>query len=173
MMKNWLLITVFIGFAFNAQPVKAGSTVTDVEIIDFGVLSAQVDRAIKDQTLVQGAHHTMRASRVLKKTTHISAEKGLKFGIKYLVKGYPIGNRAKIDFVVLYPEPGLTNPDTGKTDRQGMVSMVKVIGRITTTGYLFKQKWEMVPGKWIFQIWHNGRKLSEKIFMVETPPPSG
>ncbi len=172
MIKDWLLVALFIGLALNTQPVMADATVTDVEIIDYGILSAQVDRTIKDQTLVQGAHRTMKASRLLKRTTEISAQKGLKFGIKYLIKGYPIGNRVKIDFVVLYPEPGLTNPGTGVTDRQDMVSFVKRIGKITATGYLFNQKWEMVPGQWTFQIWHNGRKLAEKDFMVDISSPS-
>jgi hypothetical protein len=173
MIKNWLIVTLFIGFALNSQPVKGGSTVTDAEIIDYGILSAQVDKTINDQSLVQGVHYTMKASRLLERTTEIFAEKGLKFGIKYLIKGYPIGSRVKLDFVVLYPEPGLTNPVSGKTDHQSMVSMVKKIGKITTSGYLFKQKWEMVPGQWTFQIWHDGRKLAEKNFIVDISLPPG
>ena len=172
-MKNWFFVTLFIGLALHTPPVSAGSTVTDVEIIDYGILSAQLDKTIKDQTLVQGAHRTMTASRVLKRTTDIPAAKGLKFGIRYLIKGYPIGSRIKIDFIVHYPAPGLTNPGTGKTARQSVVSMVKKIGRITTTGYLFNQQWEMVPGQWTFQIWHDARKLAEKQFQVAVSSPSG
>jgi len=173
MIKNWFLVVLIIGLALGAQPVMAGSTVTDVEIIDFGVLSAQLDRTIEDQTLVQGAHHTMKSSRILKSTTDISAKKGLKFGIRYIIKGFPIGSPVKISFVVLYPEPGLTNPGTGKTELQGMVTMVKKIGKITATGYLFNQDWEMVPGQWTFQIWHDGRKLAEKSFSVNASSPPG
>jgi len=173
MIKNWFFVALIIGFALGARTVMAGSTVTDVEIIDFGILSAQLDRTIEDKTLVQGAHHTIKSGRVLKSTTDISAKKGLKFGIRYIIKGFPIGSPVKISFVVLYPEPGLTNPVTGKTERQGMVSMVKKIGKVTTTGYLFNQDWEMVPGQWTFQIWHAGRKLAEKSFLVNASSPSG
>jgi hypothetical protein len=115
----------------------------------------------------------MTAGKLKKRTTDIPAEKGLKFGITYLIKGYPIGTPVKIDFAVHYPPPGLTNPKTGKTDTQSMVSLVKKIGRLTATGYLFNQKWEMKPGKWTFQIWIDGKKMAEKVFMVYIPPPSG
>ena len=169
-MKKWFLISLFVAIALNIQPALAGMTVTDVEIIDYGIMSAKVAKTIKDQTLVQGAHHSMLAGKFKKRTTEIPAQKGLKFGITYLIKGYPIGSKVKVDFTVLYPQPGLTNPATGKTDNQSMLQLVKKIGRITATGYVFNQKWEMVPGKWTFQIWIEGRLLAEKNFNVYLPP---
>lgn len=168
-MKSWGVRFFIIAVMLTATAGMAGADVTDIEIVDYGILAAQVAKTTKDQTLVQGAHHTMTAGRLLKRTTDIPARKGLKFGFTYLIKGYPIGNPVKIDFVVLYPEPGLTNPGTGTTDTQSMVSLVKKIGKLTATGYLFNQTWEMVPGKWTFQIWIDGRKLAEKQFTVSLP----
>ena len=43
----------------------------------------------------------------------------------------------------------------------------KTIGETVYLGYGFEHAWEIVPGTWTYQIWHDGRKLAERSFTVE------
>jgi hypothetical protein len=36
----------------------------------------------------------------------------------------------------------------------------------SATSYLFEEKWELVPGKFKFEVWHGDEKICEQSFMV-------
>jgi hypothetical protein len=62
----------------------------------------------------------------------------------------------------------------GRPDRGGLGRPVQIqgrqeggeIGRVFYESYHFDHDWEMVPGAWSFEIWYDGRKLTEQKLTV-------
>lgn len=74
-------------------------------------------------------------------------------------------------FLFTAPSRAATKP---QVDRIGMVSAGQIqgrqeggeIGRVFYESYHFDHDWEMVPGAWSFEIWYDGRKLTEQKLTV-------
>jgi hypothetical protein len=107
--------------------------------------------------------------KLIKKTNEIPAEMGVRFGMRYIVRGAPIGEKVKIKNVTILPSSGLKDPRTGKVRYKNQYTSIIVIGKRSYREYLFEEEWEAVPGKWTFQLWHADQKLAEKTFTVYKP----
>jgi Domain of unknown function (DUF3859) len=66
--------------------------------------------------------------------------------------------------------PVLKRPvDNKEFSVQEVVIKDKIIGDNTYNDYGFGEKWQMVPGEWRLQLFHNGKKLAEKSFYIYKP----
>ena len=41
------------------------------------------------------------------------------------------------------------------------------VGCLGFSGFMFEEDWEIEEGEWIFELWFNDKKLTEKKFIVE------
>ena len=102
--------------------------------------------------------------------TKIPALPGTRFGIRYVLHGAPTGGYAGIREVWRFPEPGLTNPETGKTfHEQAGRAIVQVTDNEIFSGYALLYDWELVPGTWTFEVWTGERLLLKQLFDVVRP----
>jgi len=53
----------------------------------------------------------------------------------------------------------------GRTQTRDVYELQSWIGQ-TYTSYSFDEEWELIPGKWKFEVWHKGKKLCEQSFTV-------
>ena len=74
-----------------------------------------------------------------------------------------------INFVIVYPEPGMKGPGDQEATPKTFFSRDKKIGETAYAGYGFENDWEIVPGKWTFEVWYAGKKLAEESFTVTKP----
>ena len=123
-----------------------------------------------------GKTNKLGSIRKLEATTTVRGKLGTSFGFEYALIGAPAGAQAAIEIVVVLPEPGLLNPANGKrTRRERWRPSPSLLSGATIAGYQFEMDWEIVPGRWTFQIWQSDRKLGEQSFCVITenvPAPS-
>lgn len=139
-----------------------------VEIVGYGIFTARETTRVQASTARALAADGVKGVTFTKYTTEIPAVLGTTFGIQYLINGTPKGAGFKVISVILFPEPGLVNP-RGRTYRKSTEETTTLIGKKSLYGYGFDEPWELVPGEWIFQIWHNDVRLAQKKFNVFLP----
>ncbi len=166
-----LLILLAATLFSRTQLFAQTSSVDRAEILWAGTYSAQIVGTISQPETAIGRTNKLGQIRKLETTTTIRGQLGANFGFEYALFGKPTGAHAAVEIVVLLPEPGLLNPATGKrTHRERWRPSPSRIGGATVVGYQFEKDWEILPGLWKFEIWHNDRKLGEQSFCVVAEP---
>jgi hypothetical protein len=142
--------------------------VNAVEVLGYGIIEAHTSQPAmarsRESILVDGVEHI----RFVKQTSEIPAQLGTEFGVQYRVNTTPKGSLLKIHTVVVFPEGGLTD-DKGRVYEKSTESFNITIGEKSFYGFGFDEPWEMVPGKWVIQIWHKQSRLMERSFNVRLP----
>lgn len=156
---------------FPAQELKKARQlrVDRAEILEAGIYRAQARTAQQNRNSPTGGIRALATVALVKSTATILPERGLHFGIRYVLRGVPRGARVPIRIVQRYPKAGLRNPHTNKTTYVYQQSSFKAIGYPSFEGYHLGSDWELVPGIWRFEIWYKGRKLAEQAFELKAP----
>jgi hypothetical protein len=113
-----------------------------------------------------GPVRKVRDVSLIQNTTVIPARRSVRFGLRYVITGAPVGARTEIKIITRFPDVGLLNPDSGVRHLQSEYTIQTVIGQPAYREFRFDQSWEMVPGEWVFEFWHAGRKLGAQKFCV-------
>lgn len=108
----------------------------------------------------------VRDVSLVKSTPTIPARKSLRFGLRYIITGAPIGGRVEIKLVTRFPELGLLDPVSGVRHHHSEYTIEGVIGAPAYREFRFDRSWEIVPGEWVFEFWQAGRKLGSQKFCV-------
>ena len=108
----------------------------------------------------------VRDISIIKSTTTIPARKSLRFGLRYVITGSPIGAPVEIRLVTRFPETGLLDPISGVRHYQNEYTIRSSIGAPAYREFLFDQSWEIVPGEWAFEFWQGGRSIGVQKFCV-------
>lgn len=169
-MRTLLSLLLFAVPIFAAlADISAAQTIERVEIADFGIYT------IGEKTKSTGAFNTAAGTvngvshiRLAETTTTIPARLGVHFGFRYKIIG-PENGIAKLTMVTLIPDPGIRNPNTGRTTMRNEYVEAKAIGSTQYTGYTFDNPWEIVLGTWTKEIWDGDRKLAAQSFNVVKP----
>ncbi|MEO8667519.1 MAG: DUF3859 domain-containing protein [Bauldia sp.] len=162
-MRALVLFALLLPVAFAAQ---AETRIDRIDIVDKGIYTIETGQQTQDTGTPTGEITAVETARNVEATTSIAARVGLEFGLRYLIVGAPAGDEISLDFVILYPEPGLRDPQEEVPVKQSRYSRQKKIGDTLYLGYGFDNDWEIVPGTWTFQIWDKDRKLAEQSFTV-------
>jgi hypothetical protein len=143
----------------EAQQVDA------IEIVEWGIYRSDLQGTMPAPGTPTGTENLVANVRLQQATTTIPALVGMEFGLNFKVVGTPPGATVRLKHVVRFPSRGLRNP-AGKTFSQSEFHSTAAVGEVTYRGYSFDYEWEVEAGPWIMEIWHEGRKLAEKRFIV-------
>ncbi len=146
--------------------VAADARIQRVDVLDRGVYTIATGSASAEGSTPTGEVTAVTTATNVESTDNIKAKVGLEFGLRYVVIGAPEGAEVPLDFVILYPEPGLKDPAESTPLRESRYQRKKKIGETVYLGYGFESEWEIVPGTWTFQIWDGDRELAEQTFTV-------
>ena len=113
-----------------------------------------------------GPVRKVRDVSLIQNTTVIPARQSVRFGVRYVITGAPIGARTEIKIITRFPDIGLLDPDSGVRHLKSEYAIQAVIGKPAYREFRFDQSWEMVPGEWVFEFWHAGRMLGAQNFCV-------
>ena len=105
--------------------------------------------------------------RLAKQTQQIPMAKGLLFGFRFQVSGFPKDQvAAKLVLKVTHPE--MVRPDGSKRNGYSYPIPMQVWdGKIIeNTGYRFDKNFELVEGDWRFEYWHEDKMLFSQTFQV-------
>lgn len=151
---------------------RGGPRVDRVDIIEKGIFSAIPKLSQQVLASPTGRVRALAGIVLIKNTDVIKPAIGMHFGIRYTIRGFPIGSRVPIKIVQRYPITGLLNPRANKTTYTYQQTSMKMVGYSAFEGYHLGAPWELVPGIWSFEIWHNGRLLAEQKFELVGKRPS-
>ena len=122
-----------------------------------------------DATSPTGAATNRKGFRIEKETRDIPARRGVEFGILYTLHTFLGTGATPIRVVFTYPAPGLRNPKTGKVSLSTENTFKKKYDVEQMEAYTFEEDWELVPGKWLVQVFDRQKKLAECVFKVAKP----
>ncbi len=152
--------------ALTAASHAQAQQVDRIEIVEWGIYRTDNVGEIASPLSPSGRRYRAANIRHRETTTTIPALVGVTLGFRYKAVGSPPGANLNLKCVVRFPRQGLTNPANGKTFSSEESDSLTVVGGIRFEGYTFDWDWEVETGPWTVEIWHGGRKLAEKTFMV-------
>ncbi len=148
----------------NLKPVPG----LGLRLLHHGIFVARDAGMTDAPDMLAGAVGRLDSAQVVEETTTIPAQRGLKFGIQFVITGPVQGQIVPITFVTQYPKPGLTNADGKKAFREQIESFAQV-GRPDYYGFTFEEPWEMVCGHWQFEVWSGDQQLAVQDYQVVSP----
>ena len=104
--------------------------------------------------------------KLVKLTDKFRASINTSFGIEVEIFGHPVGELIQIKHIVIYPENGIKNFETGTVKHSDYVYVDVPIGEKIYRGYKFTSDYEIVPGEWVHQIIIDDQLHVEKTFNV-------
>jgi hypothetical protein len=153
-----LLLCVLTAVTEAQEVLVVGGQVTEV-----GIYTSQVVTVTSTTNTVGGKLEGLDGFTLLRSTTNVPARIGTRFGFRYRIRGAP--QNAPITLTLVGKHPLYTNPKTGKTSTRDQYQLLSWIGD-TYTSYSFDETWELVPGIFTFEVWHQEKKLCEQSFTV-------
>lgn len=139
------------------------TTVTGADVTEVGIYSADVMKTFPVPGVTSGTNEGLDSFTLVQATTNIPARIGTRFGFRYTIRGTP--SNAPIVLTMVGEHPPYKNPTTGKTQTRDEYELQSWIGQ-TYTSYSFDEEWELIPGTFQFEVWHEGKKLCEQAFAV-------
>ena len=145
------------------EPQPRQTIVTGADVTEVGIYSADVVKKIAVPGVATGTNEWLDSFTLVEATTNIPARIGTRFGFRYTIRGTP--SNAPIVLTMIGEHPPYKNPETGKTQTRDEYELQSWIGQ-TYTSYSFDEDWELVPGKFKFEVWHEGKKLCVQSFAI-------
>ncbi len=160
---------IFVAFAaaisIGTAPARA-ATVQRCEIVEYGLYDLKTEKRVNAPGVAAGSV-AIRTGKLIKTTSVIPARLGTGFGYRFKLIGSPVGAKVTIKDINIVPEPGLRNPKTGNVIYREENVYTRKIGDTWRSDYQLNNEWMLLPGKWIFQIWVDDRKMCEQVFTLE------
>ena len=157
-------------FALCLTIITLECTATDfvisaVEILGYGVVESRSSKTRIGYTKESIAVDAVEGIRLLEHTSDIPGVLGTEFCMLYKINSTPKGAQFEVSSVIIFPEGGLTDKK-GKVYAQATETFNVAIGKKSFYCFGFDEQWEIVPGKWVFQIWHKKSRLAQRTFNV-------
>ena len=145
-------------------PIARAADVTSIEIIEYGKYEVQrVGEATKTAT---GTLESKTSGvTFVQQTQSIGATHTNALGVRFTVHGSPSGGAVVVHVVL--KTPGITPPGR-KTVYNHSTDYNVNIEEPFLYWWGFREKWEMVPGTYIIQLFYNNKMYAEKSFKVKT-----
>lgn len=152
---------------FASYPAIAQVQVKNVEVLDYGIYTVDVNSSRRDS---QGINENLTTSaRLAKATTAIPAEQGVEFGMRYKIDGAPAGTVVSLRELTIFPLPGMRPPTASRPVHISRTTTTPKIGDVSYTGYRLDDPWELLPGVWVIQLWYGDHKVAQQNFTVIAP----
>jgi hypothetical protein len=162
-----IILILALSTLLSSAIAQDGVSVTGADITEVGIYTARVVKTFAVPGVATGTNEGLDSFTLVQATTNVPARIGTRFGFRYTIRGTP--SNAPIVLKMVGEHPPYQNPGTGKTQTRDEYELQSWIGQ-TYTSYLFEEKWELIPGKFKFEVWHGDKKLCEQSFMVVPDP---
>jgi hypothetical protein len=157
-------------FGFLATCLLAsGSHAQTVERIQFsnaGIYRFETERLENAPNSIKGYFRIVKNMQLVERTDRIPAAVGVSLGVNFDIVGQPNGTPVTIRFITRFPPPGLRDPKTGTVHQMSVNDRQFRIGDFSFRSYSFDEEWEIVPGVWSLEFWHEGKMIAAQKFEV-------
>lgn len=139
--------------------------IESIEIINFGILTS--DQEEKELSKASPAGYFLRPQQInfVNQTNKIEARKGLKFGIEYFIKGFTDDKDDAI-FYCKISHPTMKNPETKEELNEVTERKINYVNERNFDYYHLESDWEIVKGKWTFEIIEDNKTLLKTEFDI-------
>ena len=159
----------------RAAPVRIDRAV----IVEQGVLAVEIEidssrvtrGKASDGRDVSDELHKYIPPRTMRPVSEVLGALGTDFGYRFKLVGKPDGAPVKLDFVTLYPPPGMKDEKTGKFARTSVAKSSVRIGQETYFLIEFKDEADIIPGTWVLEVRAGKRTLARVSFRVSRSRP--
>jgi uncharacterized protein DUF3859 len=162
-------LSAFTAFAFIFLLVPLFSHAMElkgIEVLEYGIFKLQEVKK-KSKGTVPGQARIVQGETLVEETDQIPGVIGVQFGLRFVLKGSPEGEKVLLEGKLLHP--CIKNPKTGEYCYSVQWQSMVRIGEPHYDGWGFDDYWEIATGEWTFVIFCRGKKLLEKKFLVYTP----
>jgi hypothetical protein len=105
--------------------------------------------------------------RYFSRTPAAAAHPGTAFGMTVKTVGQPQGAEIVLRWVWKLPKPGIKDAKTGKPTRQIVEEVPTKIGVVVQHNFEFRDKEQIVPGKWRAEVYNGERRLAVRRFAIK------
>ena len=155
-------ILAVVGSAADAQQAQ----VDGCRIVQAGIYATDsATPATRDSNGVL-SHNDFSVPHLALATTEIPLKSGVNFGIEYTLTGHPDGAGVSIRDELHYPAPGARPPGSTGPLLVAPTTDNASINRGFYSFYTLEEPWELLPGKWEFQLWLGDRELCSQEFTL-------
>lgn len=141
-----------------------------VEVLSWGMFEFGSASRHADFSRTTAGIDKVKGVEFVEYTNDIPMEPHVNFGFQYILNTAPKGRFIDVTHIIKFPGEGLRTPG-GRVYKQSTEQLDIRIGRPTLHGYGFDFDWEMIPGDWVFEVWHRDARLVRKTFHI-VPPDS-
>lgn len=167
-------IRIFAAAMMAVAFLSAGTAQAQLQSIDvyeFGTY--QSDDGIEVGVTEKGIVRSQTSGiKQLQATRKVMAYIGTQFGFRYKTVGAREGALVPLTIVARFPAPGVLGRTTQVPVLADGYTQVTTAGRDDFLTWTFEMKSDLVPGIWTFEIWSDGKKLTEQVFEIILPPTS-
>jgi len=144
---------------------KAGQAqVTGAKVLAFGVFSSEVESRGFSPGIVDGIRDQARDFVLVRRGASVEAALETGIGLRYQLTGSPQGAVVVVDVVVRHPK--IVNPDTQLPMTHSTTQYERVIGAVEHSVWSFDTPGDLVPGVYVIEILHRGKRLARQKFQV-------
>lgn len=147
----------------SCQPRKSE---IKMQVVDYGRFSVKGTSDVADPSLLMSKRFEGGTGEIIERTAIIPATLGTVFCLRFVLEGRPEGEPSQVKIVARYPSPGIPDPKTRVLHIADEYEVPMFFGRAQSTCYKFETAEEMVAGKWVREVWYQGKKLGEQEFTV-------
>jgi len=155
-----------VGSHARAQSKAREARIDRLEVLVSGFYVADKTGEMPAAGTTTGHIETLANIKFLDRPPSVTAQIGTAMGVRFKVIGTPKKGKAQLRAEWHIPEPGARNPN-GNIYRLSVSDLPVQVGETTMRGYALEQQWEVVKGRWTFQVWQGERKLLEESFDIE------
>lgn len=159
------MVAILISILSASGALSDDHRVDHVSIVERGIFQASSE-ALPIARSSFGSVIEARNVSLVRSTTTILARKSLRFGLRYVIVGVPVGAPVDIRLVTRFPEVGLFDPASGVRHYESEYTMRGAIGIPAYREFVFDHSWEIVAGEWVFEFWQAGRNIGSQRFCV-------
>lgn len=155
----------FCWSVFAAHTTRIPFKAVVVEVGIFQPFGGGVDSVASDTSA--GRTTVLDEIRLIAPHRTLRAEQGVTFGFRYRLEGVPDGEVRDLEMRVIHP--AMMGPD-GLARTQSVAPTYEVGSNGSATGFLvytLSEPFEVLSGRWVLQLLHQGRVVISQEFMLE------
>ncbi len=166
-MRQLLFATLVTTVALTAR-AETDVQIRAAEIVGYGIFESKTTSRAAGFRSMAPAADAVKGVRFTRFTNEIPGELGTGFGFQYVINSSPRGGRLSVTNIIRFPGEGLKQPG-GRAYTVSEEDREIRIGERDFYGYAFDEAWEIIPGDWVFEVWHDDARLIRKTFTVVEP----
>jgi hypothetical protein len=164
-----ILKTVVLSIAIvsiTACFTKTGKSSASLKFkeISYGYCKGTNGYFIPSDISPSGRRHFSNTFEITHYSDIIPASMGYRFGVHFEIKS-PIDTALSIERIWTFPK--IISDHSGNKYEQVKRTLFINTNDPTYTTYFFEEEYEIVPGEWKLQMFHNNKLLYEKRFIIQ------